>query len=89
MLTDIVVEITVMALLLSLAVQIHKRHVLLIRPAVKDFRMKEMLPFAPVILPLFAAALLAALTKMIPQRVSQLIAVGTAFATLGDCFYLM
>ncbi len=42
-----------------------------------------MLPVAPVVLPLFTAALLAALTKAISQRASQLIAIASTLATLA------
>lgn len=48
-----------------------------------------MLPVLPVILPLFAAALLAALTKLISQGVSLRIAVTAVLATLGVNSYLM
>ena len=46
-------------------------------------------PVIPVILPLFAAAILAGLTKAIPQRWSQLIALGTTLVTLADALYLL
>jgi multicomponent Na+:H+ antiporter subunit D len=48
-----------------------------------------MLPVFPVVLPLFAAALLAALTKWIPQRLSEAIATVAALATLGIESYLL
>jgi multicomponent Na+:H+ antiporter subunit D len=48
-----------------------------------------MLPVLPVALPLFTAALLAALTKLISQRLSQLIAIAGALATLAINIYLL
>lgn len=48
-----------------------------------------MLPVVPVILPLFAAALVAALTKLISQRASQIIAIGVTLVTLADLVYLL
>jgi multicomponent Na+:H+ antiporter subunit D len=48
-----------------------------------------MLPVLPVVLPLFAAALLAALTKLIPQWLSQVLAVAATLATLAINIYLL
>lgn len=48
-----------------------------------------MLSVLPVALPLFGAALLAALTKLISQRVSQLLAIAATLATLGINIYLL
>ncbi|HEX4227474.1 MAG TPA: complex I subunit 5 family protein [Bryobacteraceae bacterium] len=48
-----------------------------------------MLPVAPVALPLLFAAALAALTKIISQRFSQLIAVGATLTSLAIDIYLL
>lgn len=48
-----------------------------------------MIPVLPVVVPLFAAALLAALTKIISQRVSQLIAFAGVSIALGAAVYLL
>ncbi len=48
-----------------------------------------MLPVYPVIIPLLTAALLAGLTKIISQRVSQLIAIAATAATAAACALLM
>ncbi len=49
----------------------------------------RMLPVLPVIIPLFGAGLLAALTKKISQRGSQLIAIASTLATLAVNLYLL
>jgi multicomponent Na+:H+ antiporter subunit D len=48
-----------------------------------------MWPVIPVAIPLFAAALLAALTKIIRQRVSQYISIAVVLLTLADTIYLV
>ena len=48
-----------------------------------------MLPVLPVALPLFTAALFAALTKAIAQRLSQLVAIAGTLATLAINIYLL
>src|SRR5436305_10865378 len=48
-----------------------------------------MLPVLPVALPLFTAALLAALTKAIAQRLSQFVAIAGTLATLATNIYLL
>lgn len=48
-----------------------------------------MLPVYPVVIPLFTAALVAALTKVISKRASQVIAMVSTLATLAINLYLM
>lgn len=48
-----------------------------------------MLPVIPVVLPLLTAALLAALSRAIPSRLSQWMAMATTLGTLGASLYLM
>ena len=48
-----------------------------------------MWPVLPVILPLFAAAVLAALTKIIRQRVALCITIAVTLVTLADTIYLV
>ncbi len=48
-----------------------------------------MLPVLPVALPLLTAALLAALTKVIPQRLSQLVALASTLGTLAADLVLL